>query len=443
MEQLENQQLNKRNTTIAIIIVGAMFFIFGLVSWVNAILIPYFKIACELTHFESYFVAFAFYIAYLCLSVPSAYILNKVGYKRGIMYGFICMSIGAALFIPAALTRTYGIFLAGLFVIGAGLTILQSAANPYITIVGPIESAAKRISLMGICNKFAGIISPLIFAAVVLKVTDSSLFTLLESGTLDEASKNMMLDDLIRRVIKPYAILSVLLLMFGIFIRYSVLPEIDPAENNKEEENCTHKRTSIFQFPYLILGAFALFVHVGTQIVAIDTIISYAGSMGMNLLEAKAFPSYTLTATIVGYCIGIVLIPKYVSQTRALQVCCSLGLLLSLAIILISKEVIILGHDSNLSIWFLCALGLPNALIYAGIWPLSIKGLGRFTKIGSSLMIMGLSGNAIMPIVYGYFADIQGLQNAYWVLIPCYIYLIFFAFYGHKVQSWSLKSTKN
>ncbi|MBB4034934.1 glucose/galactose transporter [Dysgonomonas hofstadii] len=440
MKPLENQPLNKRNTTIAIIIVGAMFFIFGLVSWVNAILIPYFKIACELTHFESYFVAFAFYIAYLCLSIPSAFILNKVGYKRGIMYGFICMAIGAALFIPAALTRTYGIFLAGLFVIGAGLTILQSAANPYITIVGPIESAAKRISLMGICNKFAGIISPLIFAAVVLKVTDSSLFTLLESGTLDEASKNMMLDDLIRRVIKPYAILSVALLAFGIFIRYSVLPEIDPAENNKEEENCTHKRTSIFQFPYLILGAFALFVHVGTQIIAIDTIISYAGSMGMNLLEAKAFPSYTLTATIVGYAIGIALIPKYLSQTRALQICCSLGLLLSIAVILVSKEVIILGHDSTLSIWFLCALGLPNALIYAGIWPLSIKGLGRFTKIGSSLLIMGLSGNAIMPIVYGYFADIQGLQNAYWVLLPCYIYLIFFAIKGHKIQSWSFKS---
>ena len=355
------------------------------------------------------------------------------------MYGFFCMAVGAALFIPAALTRTYGIFLAGLFVIGAGLTILQSAANPYITIVGPIESAAKRISMMGIFNKFAGIVSPLIFAAVVLKVTDSSLFTLLESGTLDEASKNMMLDDLIRRVIKPYAILSVLLFLFGVFVRYSVLPEIDPEENNKEEENCTHKRTSIFQFPYLILGAFALFVHVGTQIIAIDTIISYAGSMGMNLLEAKAFPSYTLTATIIGYMIGIVLIPKYVSQTRALQVCCTLGLLLSFAIILVSKEVVILGHDSTLSIWFLCALGLPNALIYAGIWPLSIKGLGRFTKIGSSLMIMGLSGNAIMPIVYGTFADLWDLQHAYWVLIPCYIYLIFFAVYGHKIQSWSFK----
>lgn len=442
MEPITKQLAGKRNTMIAIVIIGVMFFIFGLVSWVNAILIPYFKIACELTHFESYFVAFAFYIAYFCLSIPAAYLLNKIGYKRGIMYGFICMSIGAALFIPAALTRTYGIFLSGLFVIGAGLTILQSAANPYITIIGPIESAARRISMMGICNKFAGIVSPLIFAAVVLRVTDSDMFALLDSGTLDVATKNQMLDELIRRVIPPYTILSVFLLAFGIYIRYSVLPEINPTESNKEDDTNPH-RTSILQFPYLILGAIALFLHVGTQVVAIDTVISYAGSMGMDLFEAKTFPSYTLTATIIGYLMGILLIPRVISQTRALQICCTLGLLFSIAVILVNQEVVFLGHHSTLSIWFLCALGLPNSLIYAGIWPLSIKGLGKFTKIGSSLLIMGLSGNAIMPVLYGYYADRWDLQSAYWILIPCYIYLIFFAVYGHKVQSWGLNPHKN
>lgn len=442
MEPTSTQISGKRNTMIAIIIIGVMFFIFGLVSWVNAILIPYFKIACELTHFESYFVAFAFYIAYFCLSIPAAYLLDKVGYKRGIMYGFICMSIGAALFIPAALTRTYGIFLSGLFVIGAGLTVLQSAANPYITIIGPIESAARRISIMGICNKFAGIISPLIFAAVVLRVTDSDMFALLDSGVLDEITKNQMLDELIRRVIQPYAILSVFLLAFGVYIRYSILPEINPAESNKEDDSNPHK-TSIIQFPYLILGAIALFLHVGTQVVAIDTVISYAGSMGMDLFEAKAFPSYTLTATIIGYMMGIILIPRFISQTRALQVCCTLGLIFSVAVVLVNQEVLILGHHSNLSIWFLCALGLPNSLIYAGIWPLSIHGLGRFTKIGSSLLIMGLSGNAIMPVLYGYYADVWNLQNAYWILIPCYIYLIFFAFYGYKILSWAPEKKNN
>ena len=188
-ETVSSNTLDKRSTVIAVIIIGAMFFIFGLVSWVNAILIPYFKIACELTHFESYFVAFAFYIAYLVMSVPSAFLLKRVGYKKGMMVGFFFMAAGALIFVPAALTRTYGIFLTGLFTIGTGLAILQSAANPYITIVGPIESAAKRMSIMGVCNKFAGIVSPLIFAAVVLKVSDSDMFTLLESGTLDEVAK--------------------------------------------------------------------------------------------------------------------------------------------------------------------------------------------------------------------------------------------------------------
>jgi glucose/galactose transporter len=436
----ENQALNKRNTFIGIVIVGVMFFIFGFVSWVNAILIPYFKIACELTHFESYFVAFAFYIAYLLLSVPAAWVLKIVGYKRGIMYGFFFMALGAFLFVPAALERAYGIFLTGLFMIGAGLTILQSAANPYITIIGPIESAAKRISMMGICNKFAGIIAPLIFAAVVLKVTDSDMFVLLESGTLDEATKNVMLDGLIRRVIVPYSILGTFLFLFGLYIRFSVLPEIDPEKENKEVETNSSPKTSVFQFPYLVLGAIALFMHVGTQILTIDTIIGYAGSMGMDLLEAKTFPSYVLTATITGYIMGIILIPKYVSQKNALRFCTTLGLILSICIVLVNKNVNLLGHSSDLSIWFLCALGLPNSLVFAGIWPLSIRGLGRFTKIGSSFLIMGLCGNAIMPILYGFLADKWNVQDAYWILIPCYIYLVFFAIKGHKIENWKNKS---
>lgn len=443
MKSLEiRQQLNQRDTTIAIIIIGVMFFIFGLVSWLNSILIPYFKISCELTHFQSYFVAFAFYIAYLCLSVPSGYIIKEIGYKKSITYGFFCMSIGALFFIPAAITRTYGLFLTGLFIIGAGLTMLQSAANPYITILGPIESAAKRISIMGICNKLAGIISPLLFAAIVLKMSDGDLFANLETGVLDYESKNILLNELIRRVIPPYLILAILLFLFGIFIYFSVLPEIDPTKNNKEDNDIYQQHSSIFQFPYLILGAFAIFVHVGTQIVAIDTIISYAGSMGINLIEAKSFPSYTMAFTIIGYCIGILLIPKYISQTRMLQVCCVLGLILSIGVIFADQTVTFFGHTAKISIWFLCALGLPNALVYAGIWPLSIHGLGRFTKVGSTLLVMGLCGNAIMPILYGYFADQYDLQKAYCLLIPSYIYLIFFAVYGHKITSWTFQKQR-
>ena len=423
---------------ISLTILAGMFFIFGFVSWVNSILIPYFRIACELTHFESYFVAFAFYIAYFVMAIPSGILLKKVGFKRGIMYGFMLTALGAFLFVPAALVRQFEIFLIGLFSIGTGLAILQTAANPYVTIIGPIESAARRISIMGICNKFAGIISPLIFAALILKADDSELFSLIESGTLDAITKSAMLDELIQRVIVPYAILGGLLVLAGIGIRYSILPEINTDEQNAtdEKEHAHNSKKSIFDFPYLILGALAIFFHVGTQVIAIDTIINYANSMGIDLLEAKVFPSYTLACTMIGYVLGILIIPKYVSQTKALIICTILGLLLSFGVVFADFNVTLFGHQANISIFLLCALGFPNALIYAGIWPLSIHGLGKFTKTGSSLLIMGLCGNAILPLIYGYFAEVYDLRIGYWILIPCFLYLIFFATKGHKINSW-------
>jgi len=433
------QQVDKPTLYKSIAILASMFFVFGFVSWVNAILIPYFKISCELNHFQSYFVTLAFYIAYFVMAIPSGILLKKLGFKKGILVGYMFMSLGAFIFVPAALTREYFIFLIGLFSIGTGLAILQTAANPLVTIIGPIDSAARRMSIMGICNKFAGIISPLVFAAVVFKSTDAALFELIESGMHTEA----MLDELIRRVILPYSILGVLLLLIGIGIRYSILPEIDVEDDDAVQEDIDvsskhHPRAKkrLLDYPYLILGALAIFFHVGTQVVAVDTIINYAGSMGINMLDAKVFPSFTLTATIIGYIMGIILIPKYVSQKNALIFCTCLGLLLSFGVVFADWEVTLFGLTANASIFFLSALGFPNALIYAGIWPLAIHDLGSLTKTGSSLLIMGLSGNAVMPLIYGAIADGYSLRAGYWVLIPCFIYLIFFAVKGHKITSW-------
>lgn len=424
-------------TTISIAIIGLLFFIFGFVSWVNAILIPYFKIACELSNFQSYMVAFAFYIAYFFMSVPSSFVLDKFGFKKGMMFGFFTMAFGAFLFVPAALARSYPVFLVGLFLIGTGLALLQSAANPFITIVGPIERAAQRISIMGICNKVAGILAPLIFAAVVLKVTDNELFKSLDSGLLSASVKANLLDELIRRVILPYSILGTLLILVGILIRFSPLPEINTEQSNKSENTDPGaEKTSIFQYPYLILGALAIFLHVGSQVIAIDTIISYAKTMGINLLEAKIFPSYTLEATMLGYVLGVIAIPRFISQRNALLTCTILGFLLSFGVLFAHGDVTIFGHKSDISIWFLCALGLPNSLIFAGIWPLAIRGLGKFTKIGSSIMIMGLCGNAITPLLYGHMADLYNARFAYIILVPCYMYLIYYAAHGHKIKSW-------
>jgi glucose/galactose transporter len=428
--------LSKRDTTISIMIIAVLFFIFGFVSWINAILIPYFKIACELTNFQSYLVTFAFYISYFVMSVPSSFLLKTVGFKKGMMLGFWTMAIGAFIFVPAAFTRTYEIFLIGLFTLGSGLAILQTAANPYITVLGAKERAAQRISIMGICNKGAGILAPLIFAAVILKATDGELFKQLP--TMDDTQRNAALDELIRRVMVPYACVGAVLLGLGLFVRYSPLPEINTEQESEEVALANSDKTSIFQFPHLILGAIAIFLHVGTQVIAIDTIIGYAGSMNIQLLEAKVFPSYTLFLTICGYLLGIITIPRFISQVNALRICTLLGTIFTLAIIYTKGDINFLGHQADISIWFVVLLGLANSLVWAGIWPLALDCLGRFTKLGASIMIMGLCGNAIVPLFYGYFADEFGLKQAYWVLFPCYLYLVFYAVKGFKIRRWSV-----
>lgn len=353
------------------------------------------------------------------------------------MVGFWVMAAGAFIFLPAALSRTYVIFLIGLFTIGTGLSILQTAANPYITVLGPKESAAQRISIMGICNKGAGILAPLLFAAVVLKATDTELFNAL--GTMNEMEKSAALDELIRRVMLPYACVGAVLLALGLVVRYSPLPEINTEQESTAVAAANAGKKTIFQFPYLILGAVAIFLHVGTQVIAIDTIIGYANSMDIGLLEAKVFPSYTLFATICGYILGIICIPKYIDQGTVLKLCTLLGLTLTLLIVFVNGRVTMLGHTADVSIWFVVLLGLANSLVWAGIWPLALDGLGRFTKLGASVLIMGLCGNAILPLFYGWMADMYDVRTAYWVLFPCYLYLVFYAFYGYRIKRWSFK----
>lgn len=433
-QTVEIGTLNQRQTYQSIAIIGGLFFIFGFVSWVNAILIPYFKIACELNNFQSYLVAFAFYISYFIFSVPASYLLKAVGFKKGMMVGFWVMALGAFVFLPAAMVRTYELFLLGLFLIGAGLAVLQTAANPYITILGPKDSAAQRISIMGILNKGAGILAPLVFAAIILRVSDDQIISQLP--LMEAAERDEFLDELVRRVMVPYAIVGTVLVLLGILVRISPLPEINTETENETVSQANASKSYILQFPHLILGAVAIFLHVGTQVIAIDTIMSYAISMDISLLDAKVFPSYTLAAMIAGYIFGIIVIPKFLSQVTVLKAFTTMGLLFTFCILWWGGAVSFLGMEVDISIWFVVLLGLANSLVWAGIWPLALDGLGKFTKLGASILIMGLCGNAILPMIYGYFADMAGLREAYWVLVPCYLYLMFYAFKGYQIKRW-------
>lgn len=442
---LNKELQNRRTTMYSMIILALLFFIFGLVSWVNTILVPYFQLTLQLTNFQSSFVTFAFYIAYLVMAIPSSFLLNKVGYKKGMMFGLWAMAIGALLFVPAAYWRTYQLFLIGLFLLGVGLAILQSAANPYVTIVGPIESAAKRMSIVGTGNKLAGVIANLVFAGVVIRESDKVLMREIESGVYSGTSLDAALDNLIKGVMTPYLILAIALFVFGIIIRYSVLPELDPSVVNKRTEGDENSQKTILQYPALILGVVAMFFHIGTQMIALATSIQYAGSMGESLSGlAKNIPSYTMFLTFIGYFVGIIFIPKHLSQRNALLISASINLILSVLIITTSGTVSFLGITTDISLWYLVMMGLPNALLYAGIWPLAINGLGKFTNLGSAFLVMALCGSAIMPMIYHSLVDFyistlspfMAMKSAYWILIPGFAYIVWYASFGFRIKSW-------
>jgi len=402
-------------------IIGTLFFIFGFITWLNAVLIPYLKIACELNNLEAYLVATAFYIAYFFMAVPSAGVLRLTGFKNGMALGLVVMALGALVFIPAALTRLYWVFLTGLFIQGAGLALLQTASNPYITVIGPIESAARRISIMGICNKFAGAIAPLILGSVALKNADKIKADLLTMSTPD---KIQLLDQLATRVIIPYILIMIALALLGVFVYYSSLPEIDTDKEDNKLALENGNKTSVFQFPHLLLGVLTLFFYVGAEVLAADSIILYGTSLNIPLSVSRFFATCTMAGMIIGYTVGIITIPKYMTQPNALKYSAILGIIFSLLIHITS------GYYSVFS---LAILGLANALVWPAVWPLALANLGRFTKIASSLLIMGIAGGALIPLLYGRLADIFTPQQAYWILIPLYLFILYYAVSGHKV----------
>lgn len=410
-----------KSVAYQISLIGILFFIFGFITWANGTLIPYLKIACELSDTQSYYVATAFFAAYFVMAIPASYILKLVGFKKGMSLGLFVMSIGAILFVPAAQSRTFGLFLFGLFVIGTGLALLQTAANPFVTILGPIEGAAQRISIMGICNKIAGICSVYVLGGIVLQNADALKIKL---TTLSETDKLLELNNLAARVIQPYTILAVILLALAIAIFFVDLPEVKEEETNADTAHTLSKK-SIFEFPYLLLGALAIFFYVGVEVISYDTFANFGEFLGFKLDLAKNFPTYTGYALLVGYLFNIIAIPKFISQQKALF------FLTILSMILVVLSAFTTGKTAV--VCFLL-LGFSNSVMWPAIWPLAIEGLGRFTKIGAALLIMGIVGGAILPPLYGKISEIIGnKQMAYLIMIPAYLYILFFALKGHKI----------
>jgi glucose/galactose transporter len=366
-------------------------------------------------------------MAYFFLAIPSSLILQRTGFKKGMALGLLVMAIGSIIFIPAAKERSFGLFLTGLFIQGMGLALLQTASNPYISIIGPIESAAKRISIMGICNKIAGITSPLILSAVLL--SNASDIEKKIEATTDAAVKEELLNALSGRVVTPYIILAIVLAILAFMLLKSPLPEPNiEKEETTATQNVVVNKTSIWQFPHLLLGALCIFLYVGVEVMAGDAIGVYGKSMGMPLDETKYFTTFTLVAMLVGYVIGIFTIPKFITQQTALKSSAILGIVFSIAVFVTH------GYTA---ITFIALLGLANALMWPAIWPLAIDKLGKFTKTGSALLVMGIAGGAIVPLLYASLKKEDGLHIpnhvAFFVcMLPCYLYILYYSIKGYK-----------
>lgn len=406
----------------AMAIIATLFFIFGFVTWLNSVLIPFLKQACELSDFAAYLVAFAFYISYFVMAVPSSMILKKIGFPKGMSLGLLTIAAGSLVFIPAAHMRSYPVFLVGLFMQGTGLALLQTASNPYVTIIGPIESAAKRISIMGICNKVAGMIGIL----VLVKLLFSDTIEISEKiNALTGAAREAELDLLASRLITPYAIMAIILVLLAIFVRRAHLPEVNMEDDDDSRQPDLYGRTSIMQAPYLLLGVVALFLYVGVEVLAIDTIALYGEYHGLPKDIAGRLSIWCLTAFTAGYLIGVFAVPKIITQKNALIACAVLGVIFTTGALLTT------GYTS---IVFIVLLSFAHSLMWPGIWPLAINKLGRFTKLGSALLIMGIAGGAILPLIYGAIVDASGSnrQMPYLIMIPCYLFILYFAYAGHR-----------
>ena len=423
-----NTNINKK---IAITIIAGLFFIFGFITWVNGALIPFMKTINELTEAQSYLVASASYISFVVMALPASYLLQKVGYKIGMSIGLFIMAAGALVFIPAAEARTYWMFLTGIFIQGTGMTVLQTAANPYITILGPIESGAQRIAIMGIANKVAGALGSLIFGAILLKGIDEVNAQL---DSVSASEKALLLDQMADSVYTPYVMMAIVLFVLGFLMRKAPLPNVDTVLDDNEQSSEKSQKT-IFQYPHLWLGMLTLFVYVGAEVIAGDSIIAYGIALGISASTAKFFTTFTLMAMVATYALGVVLIPKFISQQKALQISALLGIVFSILIVM---------TDGFTSVLFVAALGIANALVWPAVWPLTLKGLGRHTKTASALLIMAIAGGAIIPPLYGQLVDhgkeilieagvssadalATSAQESYYILIPCYLIIFIFA----------------
>ncbi|MBR9726712.1 sugar MFS transporter [Shewanella intestini] len=428
---------SKQSSLVPMAIVAILFFILGFATWLNGSLMPYLKQILQLTPFQASLILFSFYIAVTFTALPSAWVIRKVGYKNGMALGMGVMMLAGLLFIPAAQTQTFALFLFAQLVMGTGQTLLQTAVNPYVVRIGPEESAAARVSVMGILNKGAGVIAPLVFSALILDSFRDRVGMTLTQEHITEMANSLIL---------PYLGMSIFIGILAIAVKKSPLPEL---EQDEPQEQSSGQMKAALAHPSLALGVVALFVYVAVEVIAGDTIGTFALSLGVE--SYGVMTSYTMMFMVFGYTLGIICIPRFISQPKALMLSAILGIVLTLAIVMgdnesyqIANMLIVPFGGTQLpdTLILIAVLGLANAIVWPAVWPLALSGLGALTSTGSALLIMGIAGGAFGPLFWGMASHVPslGMQGGYIVMLPCYMFILFYAIKGYKMTSWLQKT---
>lgn len=434
MSATQANEEKQQSNALPMIIVAGLFFILGFATWLNGSLMPYLQQILQLSPFEASLILFSFYIAVTFTALPSAALIRKVGYKTGMALGMVTMMVAGLLFIPAAKTQVFALFLFAQLVMGTGITLLQTAVNPYVVRIGPEESAAARISIMGILNKGAGVVAPMVFTALIL------------SGFQDVSGEltQVQIDDMANSLVLPYLGMAIFLGLLALAVKKSPLPELESeadADENKEDDHSGHLKEAL-SHPNLVLGVVALFFYVAAEVIAGDTIGTFALSLGVE--NYTMMTSYTMLCMVAGYILGIVLIPRVISQQKALMVSALIGLLLTAGIVFGDNNsfaianAVLGGVELPDTLLLIAFLGFANAIVWPAVFPLALSGMGKLTSVGSALLVMGISGGAFGPMFWSITSTSTSMaeQGGYLVLIPCYLFILFYAVKGCKMKSW-------
>lgn len=398
----------KNNYLFPLAIIGLFFFSIGFALGINSYLMPVLKNAMHISGAASSLLLAATFIPFLLFGIPATHCIRLIGYKRTMALSFAIFAVAFALFILAAKQNSLTWFLIASFVSGAANAVLQASVNPYVTILGPLDSAARRISCMGISNKLAWPVTTLFITLVIGK------------GIGDTQLSDLYM---------PFTIIIAIFLLLGVIALLAPLPDVkaageDESDTTTSSNSYADGKTSILQFPHLLLGCLALFLYVGVETISLATATGYAQSLG---LEGDNYGFIPSVGMIVGYVCGVIFIPRYLSQAAAMRICAIIALVGSIAVAVVPNPVF------SVCCIFLMALGC--SLMWPALWPLAMADLGKFTKAGSSLLTMAIAGGAVMPWLQGLVQDAFSYQTSYWVSVPCFLFILYYGLAGYKIRT--------